>query len=134
SLTVSASAQDNSPTHALDKNLAPSTLINPPQSERKVKRGQNAELQWLIDGTDANTANIMRGKANAITQSFVAGIQRPAPKQAVGPQLRYWYNPGRGDLKYFGPGVLAFGMALFPPLLAALAVSREGEVKDILQG
>ncbi len=54
---------------------------------------------------------------------------RPAIKQ----QIRYWFNPGREDLKYFGPGVLAFGMALFPPLLAALALSREGELKTILQ-
>jgi ABC-2 type transport system permease protein len=29
--------------------------------------------------------------------------------------------------------VLAFGMAMFPPLLAALALSREGELKTILQ-
>jgi ABC-2 type transport system permease protein len=29
--------------------------------------------------------------------------------------------------------VLAFGLAMFPPLLAALAMSREGELKTILQ-
>jgi ABC-2 type transport system permease protein len=52
---------------------------------------------------------------------------------AIQPQIRYWFNPGREDIKYFAPGVLAFGMALFPPLLAALAVSREGELKTILQ-
>jgi ABC-2 type transport system permease protein len=52
---------------------------------------------------------------------------------AIKPQIRYWFNPGREDLKYFGPGVLAFGMAMFPPLLAALALSREGELKTILQ-
>src|SRR5437867_9506164 len=90
SFKISSLPQDISPEHALDQNLARATLIIPPQFERKLKRGQNAELQWLIDGTDANTANIIRGKANAITQSFVAGIQRPAPKQAVEPQIRYW--------------------------------------------
>src|SRR5205814_7872697 len=31
------------------------------------------------------------------------------------------------------PSVLAFGLALLPPLLAALALSREGELKTILQ-
>jgi ABC-2 type transport system permease protein len=133
SFKVFALPQNISPERALDQNLARATLIIPPQFERKLKRGQNGELQWLIDGTDANTANVMRGKAAAITQSFAAEIQPAASQQPIRTQIRYWFNPGREDLKYFGPGVLALGMALFPPLLAALAVSREGELKTILQ-
>jgi drug efflux transport system permease protein len=133
SFKVSALPHNIAPEQALDQNLARATLIIPPQFERKLKRGQNADLQWLIDGTDANTANVMRGKAAAVTQSFNAEIQSAGPRPAIQPQIRYWFNPGREDLKYFGPGVLAFGMALFPPLLAALALSREGELKTILQ-
>jgi ABC-2 type transport system permease protein len=124
---------DVSPERVLDQNLARAALIIPPHFERDLKRGQNTELQWLIDGTDANTANVMRGKAAAVTQVFNAQIRTNAPQAAIQPQIRYWFNPGREDLKYFGPGVLAFGMALFPPLLAALALSREGELKTILQ-
>src|SRR5436309_9162489 len=75
----------------------------------------------------------MRGKAAAVTQTFTAQIQPNEAQPAIKPQIRYWFNPGREDLKYFGPGVLAFGMAMFPPLLAALALSREGELKTILQ-
>jgi ABC-2 type transport system permease protein len=74
----------------------------------------------------------MRGKASAITQSFTAQLN-PVATPAIKPQIRYWFNPGRADLEYFGPGVLAFGLAMFPPLLAALAMSREGELKTILQ-
>jgi len=133
SFKVSALPLNLSPEGALAQNLARATLIIPPQFERKLKRGENAELQWLIDGTDANTANVMRGKAAAITQAFNAEIQPEQPQPPIQPQIRYWFNPGREDLKYFGPGVLAFGMALFPPLLAALALSREGELKTILQ-
>jgi ABC-2 type transport system permease protein len=133
SFKVSALPQGLSPERVLHQNLARATLIIPPQFERKLKRGQTAELQWLIDGTDANTANVMRGKAAAITQSFDAEVLPAAPQPPIQLQIRYWFNPGREDLKYFGPGVLAFGMALFPPLLAALALSREGELKTILQ-
>jgi drug efflux transport system permease protein len=57
----------------------------------------------------------------------------PVVTPAIKPQIRYWFNPGRADLEYFGPGVLAFGLAMFPPLLAALAMSREGELQTILQ-
>ena len=133
SFKLSALPTDESPEHVLSKNGARAALIIPPQFERNLNLGRNVEVQWLIDGTDANTANIMRGKAAAITQTFTAQIQQPNLQPAIKPQIRYWFNPGREDLKYFGPGVLAFGLAMFPPLLAALALSREGELKTILQ-
>ena len=133
SFKVSALPPDLSPEYALAHNEARAVVIIPPQFERDLGLGRNVEVQWLIDGTDANTANVMRGKAAAITQAFSMQLQPVAMRPAIQPQLRYWFNPGREDLKYFGPGVLAFGMAMFPPLLAALALSREGELKTILQ-
>jgi ABC-2 type transport system permease protein len=133
SFKITGLPPDMSPERQLDQNLVRAALIIPPHFERDLKRGGQVQLQWLIDGTDANTANVMRGKAAAITQSFNAQLQPAAVQMPIQPQIRYWFNPGREDLKYFGPGVLAFGMALFPTLLAALAVSREGELKTILQ-
>jgi len=133
SFKLTALPNDSSPEEPLLKNQVRGALVIPPNFERDVLRGENAEVQWLIDATDANTANIMRGKAAAITQAFTGQIRRAQIQPAVRPQLRYWFNPGREDLKYFGPGVLAFGLAMFPPLLAALALSREGELKTIMQ-
>ncbi len=133
SFNLSALATNMSPERVLAQNQARAALIIPPQFERDLRRGQNVEVQWLIDGTDANTANVMRGKAAAITQAFTGQIQPATNRPAIKPLIRYWFNPGREDLKYFGPGVLAFGLAMFPPLLAALALSREGELKTILQ-
>ena len=132
SFKLSALPPDQSPERVLDQNQARAALIIPPQFESDLLRTHNAEVQWLIDGTDANTANVMRGKAAAITQSFTAQLN-PVATPAIKPQIRYWFNPGRADLEYFGPGVLAFGLAMFPPLLAALAMSREGELQTILQ-
>ncbi len=133
SFKVAALPADISPERALDQNLARAALIIPPQFERNLQRGQIAEVQWLMDGADANTANVMRGKATAITQAFNAQLLPTAAPVGIKPEVRFWFNPGREDLKYFGPGVLAFGMAMFPTLLAALALSREGELKTILQ-
>ena len=133
SFNLSALATNMSPERVLAQNQARAALIIPPQFERDLRRGQNVEVQWLIDGTDANTANVMRGKAAAVTQAFTGQIQPATNRPAIKPLIRYWFNPGREDLKYFGPGVLAFGLAMFPPLLAALALSREGELKTILQ-
>lgn len=120
------------PETALDKEQARAAIIIPENFQRDVERGRPAEVQWLIDGTDANTANIMRGNAAAITQAFNAQASVQAPP-AIQPRIRFWFNPGRDSDQYIGPAIFAVGLALFPPLLAALAMSREGEQKTILQ-
>jgi ABC-2 type transport system permease protein len=124
---------DERPEDALDRGQAKAAIVIPEHFERDLLRGTNADVQILIDATDANTANIMRGNASAVTQSFLAGIKPVTMHPAIEAETRLWYNPGRESNKYIGPGVMAVGLALFPPLLAALAMSREGEQKTILQ-
>lgn len=121
------------PEEALDRSRARAAIIIPEHFERDLERGQATEVQILIDATDANTANIMRGTTSALTQSLFAQISPVPVRPAIRAQTRLWFNPGRESRKYIGPGVLAVGLALFPPLLAALAMSREGEQKTILQ-
>jgi ABC-2 type transport system permease protein len=121
------------PEEALDYGKARAAIVIPERFERNLLRGDNADVQFLIDGTDANTANIMRGNASAVTQAFLTQFRPAVTQPAVRAQTRLWFNPGRENKQYIGPGVLAVGLALFPPLLAALAMSREGEQKTILQ-
>ncbi len=124
------------PEQALLENRAQAAVIIPGHFEHDLERGQNTEVQFLVDASDANTANIMRGSAVAITQDF---NRRLIPGSAttsglpIQPRIRLWFNPGRESEKYIVPGIFAVVMALFPPLLAALAMSREGEQKTILQ-
>src|SRR4029079_1677265 len=59
-----------------------------------------------------------------------AGSFRSGPVQAA---IRLWYNPGRSSKKFFGPGIFVLGLSMFPPLLASLAMAKEGEQKTILQ-
>ena len=44
-----------------------------------------------------------------------------------------WFNPGREPRKFYGPGMLVLSLSIFPTVLAALAMSREGEQRTILQ-
>jgi ABC-2 type transport system permease protein len=123
---------DEQPSAALDEGEARAAIVIPEHFERDIRRGQNAEVQVLIDAADANTANIMRGNASAVTQAFMQGL-RPRASPAIAAHMRLWYNPGRESKKYIGPGVFAVILALFPPLLSALSMSREGEQHTILQ-
>jgi ABC-2 type transport system permease protein len=124
---------DVRPEAMLDSENARAAIIIPQNFERDFLRGRDGQVQWLIDATDANTANSVRGNAAAITQAFAAQkdfTQTPSPIKA---EMRMWHNPGRESDKYIGTGALAVVLALFPPLLAALATSRESEQKTILQ-
>ena len=86
----------------------------------------------LIDASDANTAKLIAGYAQQIARAYnqIACPSRLEPVQAA---IRLWYNPGRSSKKFFGPGIFVLGLSMFPPLLASLAMAKEGEQKTILQ-
>ncbi|CDM64575.1 ABC transporter permease [Pyrinomonas methylaliphatogenes] len=122
------------PPEALERNEAYVAIVIPPQFERSLQRDRETEVQWLVDATDANTANIMRATSVALTQDFLTRMNLMAGVQpAIRAEIRFWYNPGRESEKHIGTGAFAVMLALFPPLLAALATSREDEQKTILQ-
>jgi ABC-2 type transport system permease protein len=102
-------------------------LVIPVHFGRDLARGTLTEVQLLVDATDANTAKLVQGYANEIVANYRAAA---AP---VKTQIRLWFNPGRESKKFYGPGIFVLGISMFPPLLAALAMSKEGEQKTILQ-
>src|SRR5215470_489786 len=125
---------DRRPDEALMAERARVAVVIPENFERDFLRGRQTEAQWLIDAVDANTANNMRGQAAALTGAFAArlgGTNGSSGRPAIKVETRMWYNPGASSRKFIGPGAVV--LALFPPLLAALAISREGEQKTILQ-
>jgi len=122
------------PPEALAASRARAAIIIPQHFERDLQRGRDTEVQWLVDASDANTANIIRASSAALTQAFLARL-RPAAtaRPSIRAEMRFRYNPGRESEKYIGAGAFAVLFSLFPPLLSALAMSREGEQKTILQ-
>lgn len=117
----------------LDRGRVSAGLIIPPEFVRDLQRGDRAAtIQILVDGTDANTANIVRGYVQATTNEFVTNLQG-GKSPAVSLQSRLWYNPGLETLQYIGPSAIALTVTLFPALLAGLATARELEQGTILQ-
>jgi ABC-2 type transport system permease protein len=124
---------DRKPEDALTSNQARGALIIPGNFGRDIARGFNTPVQLLVDGSDSNTAQLIAGYSSQITQAYnavSAGATRPQPVQAA---IRLWYNPGRSSKKFYGPGIFVLGISMFPPLLASLAMAKEGEQKTILQ-
>lgn len=124
---------DKHPELAFNRNTARAALIIPEHFSRDLARGANSEVQILVDATDANTAKLTQAYAGQILATYNAtnaGVGRVAPISAA---VRLWYNPGGDSKKFYGPGIFVLGLSMFPPLLAALAMSKEGEENTILQ-
>jgi ABC-2 type transport system permease protein len=121
------------PEAALLNNTARAALIIPFHFSRDVARDSNPTVQLLVDAADANTAKLAAGYARQITRAYnrqTEGAVNPEPVQTA---VRLWYNPGLSSKKFYGPGVFVLGLSMFPALLAALAMAKEGEQKTILQ-
>ncbi len=121
------------PQSALLSSRARAALVIPEHFERDMQRGKSVRVQLLVDATDANTANIIRGDVSAITGTFENGLKDRVKGAPVQLEARLWFNPGRKSTLYIGPGAFAVALSLLPPLLMALAMSREKDGKTILQ-
>ncbi|MGA3210754.1 MAG: ABC transporter permease [Terriglobales bacterium] len=124
---------DRQPEEALKAGAARGVLVIPVHFGRDLARGQAADAQLLIDATDANTAKLVSGYAGQITRAFNEQNTGTGIPAMVNPQIRLWFNPGRVSTKFYAPGIFVLGISMFPPLLASLAMSKEGEQKTILQ-
>ncbi len=133
SFHVTSWPTDKQPEEAFASNKARGALIIPEEYGRRIARGDDATVQIMVDASDGNTAQIISGDATQIVSAYNAvnaGATRPQPVNAA---IRLWYNPSRSSQKFYGPGIYVLAMSLFPPLLATLAMSKEGEQKTILQ-
>src|SRR5207302_11033649 len=108
-------------------------IIVPEDFERQIRRGRPGEARALVDATDGNTARLTRGNAGQITRAFAQQLTQTGTRAIIHTATRRWFNPGRDPGKFYGPGFLVLGLSIFPTVLAALAMSREGEQKTILQ-
>jgi ABC-2 type transport system permease protein len=108
-------------------------VIIPTHFAQEIRRGHPVEAQVLVDATDANTARLTRAGAGQVTEVFARQVAPGRAQPAIQTATRLWFNPGRDSKKFYGPGFMVLGLSIFPPVLAALAMSREGEQHTILQ-
>jgi len=123
---------NKSPDDALAASTARAVLIIPPHFGRDLAQGVNSPVQILVDASDANTAKLVSGYATQVTSAYNQHTSA-GPAAPVQTAIRLWYNPGLSSQKFYGPGIFVLGISMFPALLAALAMAKEGEQRTILQ-
>jgi ABC-2 type transport system permease protein len=109
-------------------------LIIPKDFGHKVLRRESAPVQVILDGTDANSSNILLGYATQIIASYsqsvvasVSGSARGARIARVLPEPRIWFNPDLKSQFFMVPGVIALVLMLITTTLTALGIVREKE-------
>jgi len=104
-------------------------IVIPERFSVDLKGGRAAPVELLLDGSDAKTANVARGYADAIARTYsqnalVVAKAPPAPVQAEG---RVWYNETLDSRAMIVPGLIAVIMSIISAMLTSLTVAREWE-------
>ena len=133
SLHVVSWPVDRPAEEALSGGAARAVLVIPDDFGRDVARGVDTPVQLLVDASDANTAKLAAGYAGRITREYNVRAAGALPAGPIRTAVRLWYNPGLSSKKFYGPGIFVLALSMFPALLAALAMAREGEQKTIVQ-
>ncbi|NIR29853.1 MAG: ABC transporter permease [Gammaproteobacteria bacterium] len=95
---------------------------------RELRR-HRARVQLLLDGTDANSARLMRNYASAIVDDLAREHGRQPPVRI---EDRLWFNEGRESRLAILPGVIAVVMAVVGALMTSLTVAKEMELGNLI--
>ncbi|MGO9775137.1 MAG: ABC transporter permease [Terracidiphilus sp.] len=110
---------------------------------QKLRSGETAPLQVIVDATNSNTALIASGYIAQIAQGFAAQYQQDRIAR-IAPQLmevmpsvelapRPWYNPDLRSRWFFVPGIIGSLTLVLVITLTAFAVVREREIGTLEQ-
>ena len=122
-----------------------------PGFSRDLYRGNTAQVQILVDGTNSNTAAIVSSYATQVVTAYgsrllsaqqtsgppaaytASGVSPPSVIPVLTAQSRVWFNPNLKSRVYFVPGVIAIVIALVTMILTAMSIVREREIGTMEQ-
>jgi ABC-2 type transport system permease protein len=115
--------------HLLLQGTVRGVLVIPPGFTSRLRGGLAPTLQFLVDGSDANTATIAMNTADAMVARFARGalLQGRSLEPAVRAEPRVWYNPELQSRNMIVPGLVAVIMSIIAAMLTALTIAREWE-------
>ncbi len=124
----------------IDNAQASIALVIPHGFGGKLLSREPAQVQVIVDGTDANTANILLGYASQIISSYsqavlaeYSGILRGQRIGVVLPQPRIWFNPDLRSSNFMVPGVVALVLMIITMTLTSLGIVKEKEIGTLEQ-
>ena len=106
-----------------------------------LRRGETAQIQALLDGSDSNTAGIILGYLSRLTADYNHRLQteygaRQGISVASGQVklvTRAWFNENLESPPFYVPAVITNILFVITMLLSSLAIVREKEIGTIEQ-
>ena len=124
----------------LDSREVVVVMIIPSDFSKKLMRNEKSDVQFLIDGSNANEATTIQSYISLITQNYSSKYQsrffeRNGQKQILplDIQSRVWYNPELKSSRYLIPGLVVYIMMIMAVISTAVSVVKEKEKRTMEQ-
>jgi len=116
----------------LKEGKARGALVIPVGFERKIERGEDAEIQVILDGENSNTSSIVLSYCRGIVMSVLrralsAGGVGPPLSGLIRPVTSIRYNPTLRSINFMLPGIVGVLLTIMTMVLTGLAIVKEKE-------
>ncbi len=125
---------------ALDSKDVQCVVVIPNDLSDKFYSKQTAQIQYLVDGVNGNTATIATNYLNAATMDLSAKYTKQILSRTgrdvytpVDLEPVFWFNPDLKTTDYLIPGLVASILITLSVVLTAIAIVREKELGTIEQ-
>jgi ABC-2 type transport system permease protein len=132
---------------AVSRGNADAGVVVPYDYARDLVRKRPTTVQFLLNATNANTAEISRGYAEGVIQTYNAGLAQQGIRIRAAPnpqsdlsrtgqvqlQPAFLFNPGLVDSWFIVTGVLGLLLILNSSIVSSAAMVREREAGTIEQ-
>lgn len=124
----------------LDEKIVQAVIVFPNDLSRKLNNKQEVKVQYLVDGVDGNTANVIVNYVNAATFNYSLKLTKEylevTGKQSYVPinlEPRFWFNPELESTKFLIPGLMGMILIISAVVSISLSIAREKERGTIEQ-
>ncbi len=124
----------------LDENIAQVVVVFPNDLSKRLNNNEEVKVQYLVDGVDGNTANVIVNYVNAATFNYslkltkeylaITGKQFYVP---LNPEPRFWFNPELESTKFLIPGLMGMILIITAVISVSLSIVKEKEKGTIEQ-
>lgn len=124
----------------LDEKIVQAVVAFPKDLSRRLLAQQEVKIQFLVDGVDGTSANIIQNYVNAVTYSYSMQWTREylavTGKRVYVPidlKPRFWFNPDLQSTRFLIPGLMGMILIITAVISISLSIVREKERGTIEQ-
>ncbi len=133
--------KDSEINYLLDKKITQAVVVIPNNFEKDIQLKRNPiKVQFVIDGVDGNTANIVKNYFVSAVISFnnrlnyeIVNKNGIINKSNIGYEPKFWFNPDLKSSRFLIPGLIGLILVITTIVSVSLSLVREKEFGTIEQ-